>query len=142
MVEGSGSIPLTSGSGSWRLKNMWIRIRIRITGCMEDTESLSRIPDQDLVRIRIGLAPPIRISICIMIKSWIQIRICLETYADPQHCLSTKKCNSHKYWPGTGFRKNLYRIPTRSKKHPLGSNTVYLSFIYLGSSVCHSVILS
>jgi hypothetical protein len=33
MIEGSGSgsIPLTSGSGSWRPKNMWIRwIRIRI----------------------------------------------------------------------------------------------------------------
>jgi hypothetical protein len=29
MIEGSGSIPLTSGagSGSWRPKNMWIRIR-------------------------------------------------------------------------------------------------------------------
>jgi hypothetical protein len=25
--EGSGSIPLTSGSGSWRPKNTWIRIR-------------------------------------------------------------------------------------------------------------------
>ncbi len=37
MKEGSGSIPLTSGSGSgsWRPKNMWIRIRIwiRNTGC-------------------------------------------------------------------------------------------------------------
>jgi hypothetical protein len=34
MIEGSGSIPLTSGSGSgsWRPKNMWIRwIRIRNT---------------------------------------------------------------------------------------------------------------
>ena len=31
MIEGSGSIPLTSGSGSGRPKNMWIRwIRIRI----------------------------------------------------------------------------------------------------------------
>ncbi len=29
MIEGSGSIPLTSGSGSGRPKNMWIRIRIR-----------------------------------------------------------------------------------------------------------------
>jgi hypothetical protein len=27
MIEGSGSIPLTSGSGSLRPKNMWIRIR-------------------------------------------------------------------------------------------------------------------
>jgi hypothetical protein len=31
MIEGSGSgygsIPLTSGSGSWRPKNMWIRLR-------------------------------------------------------------------------------------------------------------------
>jgi hypothetical protein len=27
MIEGSGSIPLTSGSGSGRPKNMWIRIR-------------------------------------------------------------------------------------------------------------------
>ncbi len=35
MIEGSGSIPLTSGSGSGRPKNMWIRwirIRIRNTG--------------------------------------------------------------------------------------------------------------
>jgi hypothetical protein len=38
MIEGSGagsesgSIPLTSGSGSRRPKNMWIRIRIRNTG--------------------------------------------------------------------------------------------------------------
>jgi hypothetical protein len=37
MIEGSesGSIPLTSGSGSWRPKNTWIRlirIRIRNTG--------------------------------------------------------------------------------------------------------------
>jgi hypothetical protein len=32
MIEGSGSIPLTSGSGSWRPKNMWIRwIRLRST---------------------------------------------------------------------------------------------------------------
>ncbi len=32
MIEGSGSIPLTSGSGSGRPKNMWIRwIRIRNT---------------------------------------------------------------------------------------------------------------
>jgi hypothetical protein len=32
MIKGSGSIPLTSGSGSWRPKNMWIRwIRIRNT---------------------------------------------------------------------------------------------------------------
>ncbi len=32
MIEGSGSIPLTSGSGSERPKNMWIRwIRIRNT---------------------------------------------------------------------------------------------------------------
>jgi hypothetical protein len=32
MIEGSGSIPLTSGAGSWRPKNMWIRwIRIRNT---------------------------------------------------------------------------------------------------------------
>jgi hypothetical protein len=32
MMEGSGSIPLTSGSGSGRPKNMWIRwIRIRNT---------------------------------------------------------------------------------------------------------------
>ncbi len=33
MIEGSGSgsIPLTSGSGSWRPKNTWIRIRIRNT---------------------------------------------------------------------------------------------------------------
>jgi hypothetical protein len=30
MTEGSGSIPLTNGSGSGRPKNMWIRIRIRI----------------------------------------------------------------------------------------------------------------
>ncbi len=32
MIEGSGSIPPTSGSGSgsWRPKNTWIRIRIRI----------------------------------------------------------------------------------------------------------------
>ncbi len=30
MIEGSGSIPLTSGSGSWRPKNMWIRTQIRI----------------------------------------------------------------------------------------------------------------
>jgi hypothetical protein len=31
MIEGSGSIPLTSGSGSGRPKNMWIRrIQIRI----------------------------------------------------------------------------------------------------------------
>ncbi len=31
MIEGSGSIPLTNGSGSGRPKNMWIRwIRIRI----------------------------------------------------------------------------------------------------------------
>jgi hypothetical protein len=37
MIEGSGSIPLTSGSGSgsWRPKNMWIRIRIRNTGLKE-----------------------------------------------------------------------------------------------------------
>jgi hypothetical protein len=27
MIEGSGSIPLTSGSGSGRPKNMWIQIR-------------------------------------------------------------------------------------------------------------------
>jgi hypothetical protein len=26
MTEGSGSIPLTSGTGSWRPKNKWIRI--------------------------------------------------------------------------------------------------------------------
>ncbi len=35
MIEGSGSIPLTSGSGSGRPKNMWIpwiRIRLRNTG--------------------------------------------------------------------------------------------------------------
>jgi hypothetical protein len=32
MIEGSGSIPLTNGSGSGKLKNMWIRwIRIRNT---------------------------------------------------------------------------------------------------------------
>jgi hypothetical protein len=30
IIEGSGSIPLTSGSGSGRPKNMWIRIRSRI----------------------------------------------------------------------------------------------------------------
>jgi hypothetical protein len=30
MIEGSGSIPLTSGSGSLWPKNIWIRIRIRI----------------------------------------------------------------------------------------------------------------
>jgi hypothetical protein len=30
MIEGSGSIPLTNGSGSRRPKNMRIRIRIRI----------------------------------------------------------------------------------------------------------------
>ncbi len=32
MIEGSGSIPVTngSGSGSRRPKNMWIRFRIRI----------------------------------------------------------------------------------------------------------------
>ncbi len=39
MIEVSGSIPLTSGSGSGRHKNMWIlwiriRIRIRNTGCL------------------------------------------------------------------------------------------------------------
>ncbi len=33
VLEGSGSIPLTSGSGSGRPKNMWIRIRIRIRIC-------------------------------------------------------------------------------------------------------------
>jgi hypothetical protein len=35
MIEGSGSIPLASGSGSgsWRPKNMWIRIRISNTDC-------------------------------------------------------------------------------------------------------------
>jgi hypothetical protein len=34
MIERSGSIPLTNGSG--RSKNMWIRwIRIRNTGCYE-----------------------------------------------------------------------------------------------------------
>ncbi len=33
VIEGSGSIPLTNGSGSRRPKNMWIRwIRIRNTG--------------------------------------------------------------------------------------------------------------
>jgi hypothetical protein len=31
MIEGSGSIPLTSGSGSGRPENMWIQIRIRNT---------------------------------------------------------------------------------------------------------------
>jgi hypothetical protein len=33
MIEGSGpgSMPLTSGSGSGRPKNMWIRIRLRNT---------------------------------------------------------------------------------------------------------------
>jgi hypothetical protein len=34
MIEGSGSIPLTSGSGSGRPKNMWIRIRIRNTAAL------------------------------------------------------------------------------------------------------------
>jgi hypothetical protein len=34
-IEGSGSIPLTNGSGSVRAKNMWIRwIRIRNTACI------------------------------------------------------------------------------------------------------------
>ncbi len=32
MIEGSGSIPLTNGSGSRMPKNMWIRIRICNTG--------------------------------------------------------------------------------------------------------------
>ncbi len=37
---GSGSIPLTSWSGSWRPKNTWIRwirIRIRNTGCLTNS---------------------------------------------------------------------------------------------------------
>jgi hypothetical protein len=43
MIEGSGSIPLTSGSGSWRLKNTWIRwIRIRNTGKLENITSRKR----------------------------------------------------------------------------------------------------
>ncbi len=106
--------------------------------------SLSRIPDQDLVRICIGLAPPIWISIRIMIKSWIRIRIWLETYADPQHCLSTKKLILINIGLELGSWKTYtgYQL-TKVKKAPNpGFNTVYLSYIYLGSSVCHSVILS
>ena len=43
MIEGSGSIPLTNGSGSGRPKNMriWIRIRIRNTVCSESSHTLS-----------------------------------------------------------------------------------------------------
>jgi hypothetical protein len=43
MIEGSGSIPLVSGSGSgsWRPKNMWIQwiqIRIQIRNTVEKVE--------------------------------------------------------------------------------------------------------
>jgi hypothetical protein len=52
MIEGSGSgsgtIPLTSGSGSWRPKNMWVRrIRIRNT----DLNNMSHGPAQPQVNL-------------------------------------------------------------------------------------------
>ncbi len=42
MIEGSGSIPLTSGSGSWRPKNMWIRIRNTGLHYVSDPEHFAR----------------------------------------------------------------------------------------------------
>jgi hypothetical protein len=50
MIEGSGSIPLTSGSGSGRAKSMWIRW-IRNTGCSPNLHVL-----QDARALR-ALAP-------------------------------------------------------------------------------------
>ena len=43
VIEGSGSIPLTNGSGSMRPKNMWIRIRIRNFGTSVADPGLSAI---------------------------------------------------------------------------------------------------
>ncbi len=42
MIEGSGSIPLTSGSGSGRPKNMWIRIRVGSGTLVSSEENLPR----------------------------------------------------------------------------------------------------
>jgi hypothetical protein len=53
MIEGSGSIPLTSGSGSGRPKNMWIRIRN--TGLYLPRQVLSDPDPLEEVRIRILL---------------------------------------------------------------------------------------
>jgi hypothetical protein len=49
MIEGSGSIPLTSGSG-W-LKNTWIRIRIRNTAFLSISFSsmISSSPERKVV---------------------------------------------------------------------------------------------
>jgi hypothetical protein len=80
---GSGSIPLTSGSGSGMPKNMWIRwIRIRIRN--RNTAHMS-IKIEFLETAKCDQAPDLRIRIRIVIKSFIRIRI--ETNADPQHCL-------------------------------------------------------
>ncbi len=49
MIEGSGygtgSIPLTNGSGSRRPKNTWIRIRIRNTAFQQFHEFITSVPD-------------------------------------------------------------------------------------------------
>ncbi len=69
MIEGSGSgsIPLKSGSGSWRLKNMWIRwIRIRNTEFFCQHFTVLQIRDI-LVWIRIR-TPDLRIRILFRIR--------------------------------------------------------------------------
>ncbi len=42
MIEGSGSIPLTSGSGSQRIKNMWIRNTAWMASSVENAASRPR----------------------------------------------------------------------------------------------------
>ncbi len=74
--SGSGSIPLTNGSGSGRLKNMWIRIRIRIRNTDRQStewfiENKAFLPLYDLAPTIIpSHSPGSKLSLCLSLPLW------------------------------------------------------------------------